>query len=54
MEKKHTDLEAFINRYNKMKKKYHTIGTVLKIPHYRNSSKNTTLSEQFQNPIEES
>jgi hypothetical protein len=31
--------------------KYHTVGTVLQIPHGRNSSKNTTRSEQFQNII---
>jgi hypothetical protein len=35
-------------------KKYHTVGTVQKISHFRNSSKNITLSEQFQNPIEKS
>ena len=34
--------------------KYHTVGTVLKIPHCRDSSKNTTLSEQFQNQISKS
>jgi hypothetical protein len=27
--------------------KYHTVRTVLKIPHCQNSSNNTTLSEQF-------
>ena len=32
--------------------KYHTVRTVLKIPHCQNSSKNTTLSEQFQNATE--
>jgi hypothetical protein len=34
--------------------KYHTVGTVQKISHCRDSSKNITLSEQFQNPIEKS
>ena len=28
--------------------KYHTVGTIPKIPHCRNNSKNTTLLEQFQ------
>ena len=38
---------------DKMKdNKYHTVGTVKKISHCRDSSKNITLSEQFQNPIE--
>ena len=31
----------------KNKTKYHIVETVLKIPHCRDSSKNTTLSEQF-------
>jgi hypothetical protein len=35
------------NDFKMKNKKYHTVGTVLKIPHHRNSSKNTTLSEQF-------
>jgi hypothetical protein len=30
-------------------KNYHAVGTVPKLPHCRNSSKITTLSEQFQN-----
>ena len=34
--------------------KYHAVGTVQQISHCRNSSKNITLSEQFQNPIEKS
>jgi len=28
-------------------KKYHAVGTVQKVPHCWNSSKSTTLSEQF-------
>jgi hypothetical protein len=29
------------------RQKYHTVETILKIPHCRNNSKNTTLSKQF-------
>ena len=37
-----------LNSLNKMtNKKYHTVGTFLKIPHYWNISKNTTLLEHF-------
>jgi hypothetical protein len=42
---------------SKIQWKYHTVGTVQKISHFRNSSKsnrNVTLLEQFQNPIEKS
>ena len=33
-------------------KKYHTVRTILKIPHRQNNSKNTTPSEQFHNEID--
>ena len=36
--------------FQNLRNENHTVRTVLKIPHCQNSSKNTTLSEQFQNP----
>jgi hypothetical protein len=44
-EKSHT--VGTVPKYNRKYKKYHTVGTVPK----SNRKKNTTLSEQFQNPI---